>query len=66
VSESVLELQRRLIRAMSPEQKLRASEALRDAAWQLKAAWLRSQHPELPESAVQEAVRGWFRDGGMS
>lgn len=56
------ELQRRLIRAMSPEQKLRASEALRAAAWELKAAWLRSQHPNWGEDEVQDAVRRWFRD----
>lgn len=47
---------------MSPEAKLRASEALRDAAWALKAAWLRRQHPELDETAVQDAVRRCFRD----
>ena len=63
VSTEALEIQRRIIRAMSPEQKLRASEALRDAAWQFKAAWLRRLHPDLAEEAVQDAVRDWFRDG---
>jgi hypothetical protein len=62
VSSPVLELQQRLIRAMSPEQKIRASEALRRAAWDLKAAWIRSRHPALSEEDVQEAVRRWFRD----
>jgi len=57
-----LDLQRRLIGAMSAEEKIRASEALRAAAWALKAAWMRSQHPELSEVEVQEAVRRWFRD----
>ena len=57
-----VELQRQLIRAMSPERKVRAAEALRAAVWDLKAAWIRSRHPELPEAAVQDAVRRWFRD----
>jgi hypothetical protein len=56
------EVQQSLVRAMSPEQKIRASEALRRAAWDFKAAWIRSQHPDLPEGKVQEAVRRWFRD----
>ncbi|MGH7713743.1 MAG: hypothetical protein ACREOG_20840 [Gemmatimonadaceae bacterium] len=58
-----LETQRQLIRAMSPEDKIRASEALREAAWELKAAWIRQQHPGLAESAVQDAVRRWFSAG---
>jgi hypothetical protein len=64
MSSPALELQQRLVRAMSPEEKIRASEALRRAAWALKAAWTRSRHPELPEEAVQDAVRRWFRDTG--
>lgn len=60
---AALEIQRRLVRAMTAEQKLRASEALRDAAWQLKAAWIRQQHPQRGEDAVQDAVRQCFRDG---
>jgi hypothetical protein len=62
MSTPALELQRRLIRAMSPEQKIRAAEALRRAVWDLKAAWIRSRHPEMPEPDVQDAVRPWFRD----
>jgi hypothetical protein len=58
------ELQRQLVRAMSPEEKIRASESLRAAAWELKAAWIRSRHPELAESEVQDDVRRWFRDAG--
>ena len=38
MSSPALELQRRLIRAMSAQEKIRASEALRAAAWALKAA----------------------------
>ena len=48
------------LRAMTAEEKIRASESLRAAAWEFKAEWLRSRHPELPEAEVQAAVRRWF------
>lgn len=64
MSTSVLERQQELLRAMTPEQKIRASEALYRAAWDLKAAWLRSQHPDLSETQIQDAVRRLFRDAG--
>lgn len=57
-----LELQRQLIRAMSAEERICTSESLRAAAWALKAAWIRSQHPAWSEADVQDAVRRWFRD----
>jgi hypothetical protein len=47
---------------MSAEEKIRASEALRAAAWAIKAVWIRNQHPEWSEADVQDAVRRWFRD----
>ena len=62
MSTDALEIQRRTIRAMTPEQKLRVSEGLRQTAWQLKAARLRQLHPDLTEDAVQDAVRKWFLD----
>lgn len=62
MSSPALALQQRLIRAMSPEQKIRASEALRTAAWELKAAWIRGRSPDWSEDQVQDAVRRWFRD----
>ena len=64
MSTSVLERQQELVRAMTPEQKIRASEALYRAAWDLKAAWLRSQYPDLSETQIQDAVRRLFRDAG--
>lgn len=57
-------LQEELIRSMSVERKLEVSQALREAAWELKAAWIRSMHPELPEPGVQEEVRRLFRNAG--
>lgn len=61
---SALDLQTALIRAMTPEQRLRASEALYAAAWDLKAAWLRLQHPEVSEVEIQDLVRRLFRNTG--
>lgn len=61
---SAAELQVQLVRAMTAEHKLRLSQALRDSAWEFKAAWIRSIQPELPEPAVQEAVRRLFRHAG--
>ena len=61
---SVMDLQAQLIRAMTPERKLAISQSLRRTAWELKAAWIRSIHPELPEAEVQAEVRRLFRDAG--
>lgn len=61
---SATEIQVQLVRAMTAEQKLKLSQALRDSAWEFKAAWIRSSQPELAESAVQEAVRRLFRHAG--
>jgi hypothetical protein len=58
------QVQAQLVRAMTPEQKLRLSQALRDSAWELKAAWIRANRPDLAEAAVQETVRRLFRDAG--
>lgn len=53
-----------MLKAMSPERKLLASEALRNAAWELKAAWISSRHPDLTALAVQQRVRQIFLDVG--
>ena len=58
------EVQAQVVRAMTPEQKLRVSQALRDSAWEFKAAWIRASRPDLAEAAVQETVRRLFRDAG--
>ncbi len=61
---SPAEMQVQLVRAMTPEEKLSISQALRDSAWEFKAAWIRSCRPDLAESDVQETVRKLFRDAG--
>ena len=50
---------------MNAEDKIRAAEDLRRAAWELKAAWIRARQQELPEAAVQAQVRRAFRDASI-
>lgn len=50
----------RILRAMTPAQKLKAMERLYWTARSLKAAWLRSQHPDWSEEEVQQKVREIF------
>ena len=50
----------RILRAMTPAQKLKAAERLYYSARQLKAAALRAQHPDWSEETVQRAVREAF------
>ena len=47
-------------RKMSPSQKLRAAARLYWSARQVKAAFLRSVHPDWSETRVQKAVRDAF------
>jgi hypothetical protein len=61
---SVLEVQDRLLKEMSPERKLLVSDALRRGAWQLKTAWVARQHPELDAEAIDARVRRTFLDTG--
>jgi Rv0078B-related antitoxin len=50
----------RVVKAMSPAQKLKAAERLYHSARQLKAAALRAQHPEWTDEAIRQAVREVF------
>jgi hypothetical protein len=50
----------KILRAMTPSQKLRAAERLYYSARQLKAAALRAQHPDWTDEAIQQAVRQIF------
>ena len=53
-------VQLKILRAMTPEQKLEAAMQLYWSARHLKAAALRAQHPEWTEEAIQRAVREIF------
>jgi hypothetical protein len=50
----------RILRAMSPAQKLMAAERLYYSARQLKAAALRAQHPEWSDATIHRVVREAF------
>jgi hypothetical protein len=52
--------QRDILAAMTPEERLRQAFALRQMAWNLKAAWIRQTQPELSEEQVQDVVRRAF------
>ena len=54
------DIQLRIVQAMTPEQKLKAAQRLWESAWQLKAAAIRTDHPEWTEEQVQCAVRDAF------
>ena len=60
VPKTVLDRQLERLRAMTAEEKIRASEDLRAAAWAMKAAWIRKQNPDFSEIEVQDAVRRWI------
>ena len=50
----------RILRAMTPEQKLDAAAQLIYAARELEAAALRAQHPEWSDEQIHAAVREAF------
>ncbi len=52
-----------ILRAMTPEQKLRAAEEMYRAALEIKAAALRAQHPDWSEEEVRRKVREIFLNG---
>lgn len=54
------DIQDKIVRKMTPSQKLRASAMLYHSARRLKAAWLRKLHPDWPEQQIEAAVRKAF------
>lgn len=51
---------KRILRAMTPEQRLQAASRLYHSARELKAAALRARHPDWSEEEIQRAVREAF------
>ena len=51
---------REILRALTPEQKLRTAARMYWAARELRAAGLRPRHPGWTEKQVQEEVRRAF------
>lgn len=52
--------QMNILRAMSGQERLRVAERLYWSARKMKAAGLRAQHPDWPESQVEAEVRRIF------
>lgn len=52
--------QKRILKSMTPEQKLDAALSLYYSARELKAAALRAEYPNLNEKEIQEKVREIF------
>jgi hypothetical protein len=50
----------KLLRSMTPDEKLRVAFGLRETAWQLTAAGVRLREPGLTELQVEEHVREIF------
>ena len=57
-------VQRAALQAMTPADKFRLLGTYWHMAWRLKAAYLRSRHPDWPESRIEEAVRRIFIHAG--
>jgi hypothetical protein len=53
----------RILRAMTPAQKLEAAEEMYRAARDIKAAALRQQHPDWSEDEIRRKVREVFLNG---
>jgi hypothetical protein len=50
----------KILRAMSGQERLRVAERLYWSARKMKAAGVRSQHPDWPEARVDDEVRRIF------
>ncbi|MFZ4775470.1 MAG: hypothetical protein ACOYM3_08920 [Terrimicrobiaceae bacterium] len=57
------EIQKELIRKMTPGQRLSTAMDLYQTAWEIKKSGLRSLHPEWTEDAVQARTRRVFVTG---
>lgn len=53
-------VQREIFRKMTPTEKLNAAARLRASAWDLKAAYLKSRHPDWSDEEIHEAVKKNF------
>ena len=54
----------RILRAMTPEQRLRAAEELYDFAREFRSAVLRKEHPDWTPQQVQRTVNEWLLYAG--
>lgn len=57
------EIQKELIRKMTPKKRLLTAFALYETAWEIKKSGLRALHPDWTEEAVQARARRVFVTG---
>ena len=57
------DIQKELLKKMTPQQKLNLAQRLYNSARQLSEAGVRMQHPDWNETQVQKAVREAFLYG---
>jgi len=63
VNEEVHPEQLKALRKMTPQQKLEAGLAFMEEMRQLKAAALRSQHPDWTDKQIAQALREFILNG---
>ena len=61
--EAMSDTEVEILRALSPERKLAVMQGLIQQAFDLKAAWIGSRAPELPEQDVLARVREQMAGG---
>lgn len=57
------EIQKELIRKMTPGKRLSTAMALYQTAWEIKKSGLRALHPDWTEEAIQSRLRRVFVTG---
>ncbi|MEI6490929.1 MAG: hypothetical protein WCO94_00150 [Verrucomicrobiota bacterium] len=57
------ELQKELIRKMTPAKRLATASDLYKTAWEIKKSGLRALHPDWTEEAIQSRLRRVFVTG---
>lgn len=60
MADEIADPQVEILRRMTTERKLRAFERLYWSVYELKAAWLRQEHPAWTEEQVEKAVQDLF------
>ncbi len=57
------QLQSDILTRMTPGKRLEVARGLYEAAWQIKAAGLRREHPDWPEQRLLDTLRRIFVTG---
>lgn len=58
------DIQREILKKMTPSQKLHLSMRLYYSAWELKSAWLRLLHKNWTEQQTENEVKRIFQNAG--